>query len=245
MGDPALGVDTTRGGSSRNTMRNANPQPGSVSSPMTTATKVRLRFAKKDDLRLVSHHDLMRCLERMIRRAELPVAQSQGFSPRPKLIFTLALALGIEGRREVIDIEFTEALEPSEVLRRLNNVAPDGLVWLEAEEIPPGRAAQADSVSYQLDVPMERREAARAALSALLASEHWPIVRRKADRETTIDLRAFVLDAELDPTGVLSFRLKIQPSGSARPEELLEALRLHDLLTQGSILIRTDMELVS
>ena len=75
-GDSALGFDTpSRAGGSRDT-REANPQPGPVSPPMTTATKVRLRFAKNGDLRLVSHHDLMRCLERMIRRAELPVAQS-------------------------------------------------------------------------------------------------------------------------------------------------------------------------
>ena len=211
---------------------------------MTIATKVRLRFAKNGDLRLVSHHDLMRCLERMIRRAELPVAQSQGFNPRPRIVFTLALALGVEGRREVIDIEFNEPLEPSEVLQRLNRVSPDGLDWLEAEVVPNGRAAQADSVSYRIDVPEESREAAHTALAKFLAGTHWPIVRRKGDRETTIDLRGFVLEADLDPTGVLSFRLKIQPSGSARPEELLEALGLLDQLTQGSVLIRTEMELV-
>ena len=59
---------------------------------MVAATKVRLRFAKRGDLRLVSHHDLMRCLERMLRRANLPMAYSQGFNPRPKVVFSLALA---------------------------------------------------------------------------------------------------------------------------------------------------------
>ena len=81
---------------------------------MTTATKLRLRFAKRGDLRLVSHHDLMRCLERMLRRAQIPMAMSQGFNPRPKIVFALALGLGIEGRREVVDLELAEPMEPAE-----------------------------------------------------------------------------------------------------------------------------------
>ncbi len=91
---------------------------------MTTATKVRLRFAKRGDLRLVSHHDIMRCLERMLRRASIPMVLSQGFSPRPKITFALALGLGIEGRREVVDLELSEPLEPAVLLGRLAAVAP-------------------------------------------------------------------------------------------------------------------------
>src|ERR1700676_3544117 len=98
---------------------------------MTTATtKVRLRFSKSGDLRLVSHHDLLRCLERLLRRAEVPVAQSQGFNPRPKIVFTLALALGIEGRREVRELALAEPMEPAEVRRRLCASAPPGLDFL-------------------------------------------------------------------------------------------------------------------
>src|SRR3954447_11198402 len=100
---------------------------------MTTATKVRLRFAKRGDLRLVSHHDLLRCLERLLRRAEIPVAQSQGFNPRPKVVFTLALALGIEGQREVLELDLAEPMAAPEVLGRLRASAPPGLVFLEAE----------------------------------------------------------------------------------------------------------------
>src|SRR5271157_3319048 len=69
----------------------ADPAPGFRRAAMTTSTKVRLRFAKQGDLRLVSHHDLLRCLERMLRRAQIPMASSQGFNPRPKITFALAL----------------------------------------------------------------------------------------------------------------------------------------------------------
>jgi radical SAM-linked protein len=86
---------------------------------MKQATRVRLRFAKCGDLRLVSHHDIMRCLERMLRRARIPIALTQGYNPRPKITFALALGLGIEGRSEVVDLELAEPLEPAELLGRL------------------------------------------------------------------------------------------------------------------------------
>jgi radical SAM-linked protein len=212
---------------------------------MMTATKVRLRFAKQGDLRLVSHHDLMRCLERMLRRARLPIAQSQGFNPRPKVVFTLALALGIEGRREVVELDLAEPLEPDEILRRLAAVSPEGFVWLDAEAVAPGRSAQAESVSFAMEIPADSQDAARERLAAFLASEHWPYTRHRPDRDrdVALDLRPFLLDAELDPLGVLRFRLKIDPSGSARPEEVLDALGLRALLARGAVLIRTEVEL--
>src|SRR5262249_22809770 len=108
---------------------------------MTRATKVRLRFAKRGDLRLVSHHDIMRCLERMLRRAAIPMAVSQGFNPRPKITFALALGLGIEGRSEVVDLELSEAWEPSELLRCLRTVAPTGFDWKDASALPPNARA--------------------------------------------------------------------------------------------------------
>jgi radical SAM-linked protein len=213
---------------------------------MTTATKLRLRFAKRGDLRLVSHHDIMRCLERMVRRARIPLATSQGFTPRPKIVFALALGLGIEGRDEVVDVELSEPREPADVLRRLAEAAPPGFDWLDVEALPPSAPAPRPvAVEYCFSVPAARREAARTALASLLTSASCPVTRRRPDRdrELTIDLRPFLIDAELTDEGMLRARLRVCPEGSARPEELLETLGLRDLLDQGSVLSRTHVEL--
>jgi len=211
---------------------------------MTKANKVRLRFAKSGDLRLVSHHDLMRCLERMLRRAQIPIASSQGFNPRPKITFALALGLGIEGRREVVDFELSEPLDPLELLRLLTAVAPAGFEWLLARPLPPdARPPQPRTVDYCFPVKAERRAAAAARLQTLLNSPSWPFKRRRPQRESTFDLRPQLTAAELTGEGLLRFRLKVSPDGSARPEELLEALALRDLLDHGAVLTRTDIEL--
>jgi radical SAM-linked protein len=211
---------------------------------MTKAIKVRLRFAKRGDLRLVSHHDLLRCLERMLRRAQIPVASSQGFNPRPKITFALALGLGIEGCREVVDLELAEPLEPCELLLRLRSVAPAGFEWIDARPLPPdARPPQPRTVEYCFPIAAERRGAAAASLQSLLDSSNWPIKRCRPQRESTFDLRPQLAAAELTGEGLLRFRLKIAPDGSLRPEELLEALALRDLMDRGAILTRTDMEL--
>jgi len=213
---------------------------------MPEAAKVRLRFAKRGDFRLTSHHDVMRCFERMMRRAAIPVAATQGFSPRPKITFALAMGLGIAGLREVVDVELTEPTEPDELLARLAAASPPGVDWLEARALepsaPPPRPAW---VEYELPIPEGRRESLAAALASLLESESRPVTRRRPDRKRDVefDLRPLLLDARLTEEGTIWMRLKASPDGSARPEEVLECLGVRDLLDAGAYLTRTHVEL--
>ena len=202
---------------------------------MTTATKVRLRFGKRGDLRLVSHHDLMRCLERMLRRARVPMATSQGFNPRPKMTFALALGLGIEALREVVDLELTEPWTPPELLARLEACAPPGFDWVDAAAAAARRRRAA--------APVGRLRAAGARgppRGGPRGPVGVPVVRELAGgpphgriASGEIDLRPHVLSADLAGDGVLRFRLAVVPEGSARPEDLLEALGLGDLLEKA------------
>src|SRR6476620_623562 len=80
--------------------------------------KARIRFRKSGDLRLVSHLDLMRSLERLLRRAALPFRMTEGFHPTPRLVLAQSLPLGVVGHHEVAELELTEETDPDEVLRR-------------------------------------------------------------------------------------------------------------------------------
>jgi radical SAM-linked protein len=185
-----------------------------------SACKIRLRFAKRGDLRLVSHHDLMRCLERMVRRRAAADRPQPGIQPAPQDRLHPGLGLGIEGRREVVELDLTEPMDAAEVHRRLSAASPPGFDWLEAEAVTSSSVVPGRAVAYALAVPEGRRDAARAALSAFLQSTSWPYTRRRSDRDdVTFDLRPFLIEADLDPQGVLRFRLKITPAGSARSKK--------------------------
>src|SRR6266849_29258 len=104
--------------------------------------KVRIRFQKSGDLRLVSHHDLMRCFERMLRRAALPIRSTSGFHPKPRLVFALSLPLGVVGRDEVAELELNETIAPVEIHARLVRQAPAGLEILSTQRIDAKAGAQ-------------------------------------------------------------------------------------------------------
>ncbi len=145
----------------------------------------------------------------------------------------------------MVEIDLAAPLEPAEVLERLAATSPPGLQWLGAEPATSNRAAQAQAACYRLDLPEPRRAAASAAVAELLSSPSRPYSRRRPDRTVELDLRPFLLDAAIDPEdGALRFRLKVTNSGAAaRPEDIVDVLGLSDLLRDGSVLARLDIEL--
>src|SRR3954454_16532738 len=111
----------------------ATPTPDT--GPVNVRDKIRLRFRKSGALRLLSHHDLMRAFERLLRRAALPFRNSQGFHPKPRLVFALSLPLGVVGCEEVAEIELSVVLPLEELERRLTQQCPPGLDILSLKRI--------------------------------------------------------------------------------------------------------------
>ncbi len=222
--------------------------PPPAGGPPPTRDKVRIRFRKDGALRLLSHHDLMRCFERMLRRAALPVRQSQGFHPKPRLIFALSLPLGVIGCEEVVELELDEILPPEEVRERLVRQCPPGLEILSLRRIDFKAGAQVRTLTYRIALPEERvEETARRAAELLAAPECWAERTRPEPRR--VNLRPWILalrvhGAFCTPGLDLEMLLCLTPAGTARPEEVLAALGLSDLLEAGAVLERARLELV-
>ncbi len=159
-----------------------------------THVKFRLRFKKIGNLRLVSHHDLMHVVERMMRRAEIPFAVSQGFHPQPRMVFALSLALGVVGLSEVLELELTRPLDPDDVLRRLNAHAPIGLEFLSIAPAP-AKGARVRRAFYRLpltEIPSDLAD----RIAQFLASETSWIVRTRPTRRR-LNVRPFVSEFSL------------------------------------------------
>jgi radical SAM-linked protein len=213
--------------------------------------KFRFRFAKTGTLRLLSHHDMMRCLERMLRRASLPFKSTQGFHPGPRVVFAQSLPLGVIGRDEVVEIEFTHECESDVVLAAMNAQAPIGLSFISASVVPMKATAIPRRVVYELALPVERVEETRTAAEALLAQEKiW--VERLRPTPKRLNIRPYVREAACGFAGAageaasgFSIRLDlwVTGTGSARADELTRLLDLDDLLEAGVVLERTRIEL--
>ena len=205
--------------------------------------RVSIRFRKQGDLRLIGHRDLVRSMERLFRRAGLRLGMSQGFHPKPRMSFPSALAVGIEGTDEVLQLELAECLAAEDVLARLRANSLPGLVFQSVQALPPGgKKAQIRSATYRIPIPAARCGETHRRIAGLLAATSWPIQR--PSKNTQIDLRPFLEELTLED-GVLRIRLAVSRQASASARDVLEALDLADIEREGFYLTRTEVELLS
>src|SRR5215471_10697141 len=159
--------------------------------PLANRAKVRIRFKKGGDLRLVSHHDLMHVFERMFRRAALPFHSTEGFNPKPKMAFALSLALGVEGHVEVVELVLEEELPLEEVQARLVAQAPARLEILTVRRVDTRASAQPRRACYRIKVPADRCSGLEERITAVLAETHcW--VERQRPQPRRIDIRPYL-----------------------------------------------------
>jgi radical SAM-linked protein len=202
--------------------------------------RVRITFSRGDDLKYITHLDLMRAWERALRRAEVPIAYSEGFSPHAQISLAAPLAVGTTGDAELMDVFLAERIAPKEVLRLLAPQLPAGLHARSAVEVGlglPALQAEVRSAEYMVDVPCDGAagcvadgETVEEAVAGFLAAESIPWEHRREDEVRSYDIRALVRTIEVVERTAevvrLSMRLKNDSSGSGRPEQVVAALGL-------------------
>lgn len=195
------------------------------------------RYRKGEEIRWISHLDLKRTLERAMRRAELPLALTQGHNPHPRVSFGPPLPMGATGEGELLAIQLDQAMSPGEVKERLNKQLPPGLEIVEVWAAPPHKKretlGEVDVAEYRIIVTGEvDGEEVSAGVERLLAAEAL-IVQRGGERpEREVDVRPLILSlrvARAEPGEVeLQARLKTGSHGGARPQEIVSLLGLED-----------------
>ena len=192
--------------------------------------RMRLRFEKLGKIRFTSHRDVARIWERALRRASLPVAYSEGFSPRPKLSFGLALSTGHESVAEYLDVEFRDEADITALPAQLTEQLPVGIDVTAAAHLAPGAPSLQEDVtscSWRIEVPDLGPAHAGELVSAVIAADELVVTRTRKGREVTDDLRPAILALTvIGPTErgtELEAELAVHPR-SVRPAELLLAL---------------------
>jgi radical SAM-linked protein len=219
----------------------ASNEPMVPSNEPMVRWRVRLRFSKQGDLRWIGHRDLARCFERWFRRAGLPLGMSEGFHPKPRMSFPSALAVGIAGLEEVLELELSEPLSGEELSARLAPHALPGLVVSAIAVVPPGsKKAQLCRVEYQIEVPPQCQAGLAERIAQIRAAGSWPVQR--PNRPQPVDLCAVLQELSFDQH-TLRMRLRAGQEGGAGPRDVLAALGLADLEQQGACLVRTLVEL--
>jgi radical SAM-linked protein len=198
--------------------------------------RLRLTFAKKAQIKYIAHLDLALAWERTLRRAQIPLAYSQGYNPRPKMQFASSLPVGTTGRAEIVDIVITEPVVPADALERLRPALPSGIELHLVEEVPLKSLALQNllcQAEYLVKVETELpAEILTARIEALLAADNIVQTRYRKGREEEIDLRPWLHELHLEQVANsevhLHMRLATGQFGNLRPETVLKALGLID-----------------
>src|SRR5512138_1413844 len=144
--------------------------------------RIQITFVKQGALRYTGHLDLHKLWERAARRAELPLAYSQGFHPQPKMNMAAALPLGFSSRCEVLDMKLEHDIPLDNLPARLNAMLPSGLQVVEVQQVDdraPALQTQVSAAEYEVTLtgPMDRFELERR-IDIVLESKSIPRERR-------------------------------------------------------------------
>ncbi len=197
--------------------------------PASRLQKFRLRFSKKEELRFVSHLELMRVFERALRRAEIPVSLTEGFHPRMRLTFASALPVGLTSTAEWLDLETSARIDPLEIKKRLNEQLPAGLEITRCREIPVlsrPLMAQIGLAEYQVRLRLRPEEGnlLEERVARVMSEREIPFDKRNRK----IDIRSFI--ADISPSGGdgpiqdLQLRIFVKANGSVKPDEVIKIL---------------------
>jgi radical SAM-linked protein len=198
--------------------------------------RLRLIFAKKKQIKYIGHLDLVLAWERALRRAQIPLAYSKGFNPRPKIQIASSLPLGTIGSAEIMDIVATHPVEPAVALECIRPALPEGIELHSVESIPlkaPTLQHLLRQAEYRVivETDLSAEELARRIEELRIAVKIVQTRQRKKQLEE-IDLRPWLHELKLESVGegeaYLYMRLTAGQFGNLRPEAVLKALGLTD-----------------
>jgi radical SAM-linked protein len=194
--------------------------------------RLRIKFRRGEEIKFISHLDIVRLWQRAFNRAGIEIAYSTGFTPHPRISLAAPLPLGVTSEAELMDIVIIKGVAPQFFVSALNQQLPPGLrvdkVFPISPDLP-SLQSQINQAEYRVELETSSGPAdIQAALNNLLALEHLPWQHQRDTGPHQYDLRVLIdtlwlIDWQA-PVGSLGMRLQCNSQGSGRPEQVAAAL---------------------
>lgn len=189
--------------------------------------KVRIKFSKEGPMKFVGHLDTMRYFQKAVRRAELPVAYSEGFSPHMIMSFAAPLGVGITSVGEYFDMELRETVPTAEIERRLNETMVSGIQVISARRVEDGKASKAMSLVAAADYLMEFREGREPEagwqehLLEFYRQDSIMVLKKTKKNEKEIDIKPLIYRLELQDNKIF-LTLASASANYTKPELVMD-----------------------
>lgn len=201
--------------------------------------RLRVTFTRGDEMKYVTHLDMMRFWERALRRADIPVFYSEGFSPHPQIALAAPLAVGTTSECELLDVFLEKRLTPRAFIEALTPQLPPATTIVSAHDVAltlPSMQADVRAAEYHVDAPLPGGHDIEAAVHRLLDAESVPWEHRREEETKSYDLRPLVLELELVglPRSAPSEKAELDESPGRRRETVRLRMLLRNDSTSGS-----------
>ena len=226
----------------------AREHPRSKPAVAETLYRYRSAYSKMEQVKYISHLDLIRALPRAFRRARIKLGYSQGFHPMPLIQYGPALGVGCEGESELLEFHSPDQLTESQFLNQLNPVLPVGLRFKSLERLPgdePSLTKSINRAEYVIGLDageigdalvrlarpgavlsrIDTLELHNSLVDRFLARDTFMIVRAHKAKRQSVDVRRYTISLELDLNSkLLRLVTYISPNGGVKPVEVIAAV---------------------
>ncbi len=212
--------------------------------------RLRIKFSRGEELKYISHLDIMRLWQRALNRAGIALAYSEGFSPHPRMSLAAPLALGVTSEAELMDIVLQKFMSPHAFTAAVSRQLPRGIaiggVFNTAPNMPSAQS-QLRFAEYTVGIATEKSKGEiEAAITDLLEKESLPWEHQRDTGPHKYDLRALIDDLWLidrrEGYCTIGMRLRSDSAGSGRPEQVAIALgfdRYPDSIHRTRLILQT------
>ncbi|MFC1950348.1 TIGR03936 family radical SAM-associated protein [Chloroflexota bacterium] len=194
--------------------------------------RLRIRFHRGQEVKFISHLDIVRLWQRAFHRAEIPVAYSEGFNPHPRISLATPLPIEVTSETELMDIICTKWVSPHFLTTAVSQQLPPGIEILQVYQVAltmPSLQSQVRYTEYRVEVETEKgQKDIESAITSLLSKKHLPWQHQRDTGARNYDLRILIDNLWLidwySGCCTVGMRLRCDNSGSGRPEQVAAAL---------------------
>lgn len=178
--------------------------------------KIRIRFSKQGQMKFIGHLDMVRYFQKVMRRAEVDVAYSEGFSPHQKMSFAAPLSVGVVSNGEYFDIEVNSTGSTEEMLKRINEQNAPGVEVLSYKLLPETAknamsiVAGADYIAY-IDLFDDE------IIKKFMEQEKITVIKKTKKSEKEVDIKPMIFEMKTCDEGVF-MKLSQGSAANLKPE---------------------------
>lgn len=191
--------------------------------------KIRIKFTRHGAMKFIGHLDIMRYFQKAMRRADVDIKYSEGFSPHQVMSFAAPLGVGLTSNGEYMDIEVNSAANSAAMIKQLNEVMAEGISVISCRKLDDN-SKTAMSMVAAADYTIQFREKARPAdldgffkdLEAFYQQDQIRIVKKTKKSEKEMDIKPLIYDLRRDGDGVF-MQVSTGSAENLKPELVMEA----------------------